>query len=95
MAGMVESGDHDNFPWARNGKWHVDVQNTGKWSTALAWNIGLIFPQLPIEATLAALVKTLYDRELSISENRVKPASILHNSSLIMGRQIINVLPEG
>lgn len=50
---------------------------------------------VPIEAGLAALVKTLYDRELSVSEHRVKPASILHNSSLIMGRQIINVLPEG
>jgi hypothetical protein len=40
-------------------------------------------------------VKTNYDRELSVSGHRVKPASILHNSSLIMGKQIINVLPEG
>ncbi len=54
-----------------------------------------MWPQIPIEAGLAALVKTLYDRELSVSENRVKPANILHNSSLIMGKQIINVLPEG
>jgi len=51
--------------------------------------------QIPLEAFLAGLVKTMYDRELSISENRVKPASILHNSSLIMGRHIINILPEG
>ncbi|RDW67906.1 hypothetical protein BP6252_09302 [Coleophoma cylindrospora] len=50
---------------------------------------------LPIEAPLILLTKTLYDREISISENRVKPASILHNSSLIMGKQIINILPEG
>jgi nucleoporin POM152 len=40
-------------------------------------------------------VKTMYDRELSVSENRVKPANIRYNSSLIMGKQIINVLPEG
>lgn len=51
--------------------------------------------KIPIEAFLAAVVRTMYDRELSISENRVKPANILHNSSIIMGKQIINVLPEG
>lgn len=51
--------------------------------------------KIPIEAGLAAVARHLYDRELSISENRVKPASILHNSSLIMGKQIINILPEG
>jgi nucleoporin POM152 len=37
----------------------------------------------------------LYDREISISENRVKPADILHNSSLIMGKHVIHILPEG
>lgn len=37
----------------------------------------------------------MYDRELSLSENRVKPADILQNSSLIMGKTIINILPEG
>lgn len=41
------------------------------------------------------IARNLYDRELSISEHRVKASDILHNSSLIMGRQIINVLPEG
>jgi nucleoporin POM152 len=55
-------------------------------------NIGC---QIPLEAFLAGLVKTMYDREISISENRVKPGDILHNSSLIMGKQIINILPEG
>lgn len=44
---------------------------------------------------MAALVKLAYDRELSISERRVKPADILHNSSLILGKQIIHILPEG
>jgi nucleoporin POM152 len=41
------------------------------------------------------MAKTVFDREMSISENSVRPASILHNSSLIMGKQIINILPEG
>lgn len=40
-------------------------------------------------------MKTLFDKELSVSENSVRPGRILHNSSLIMGKQIINVLPEG
>lgn len=40
-------------------------------------------------------MKTLFDKELSVSENSVRPARILHNSSLIMGKQIINILPEG
>ncbi|KAH8645652.1 hypothetical protein BX600DRAFT_421221 [Xylariales sp. PMI_506] len=44
---------------------------------------------------LLGLVKVFYDRELSISEHNVKVSSILHNASLIMGKQIINILPEG
>ena len=44
---------------------------------------------------MAAIVKVAYDSELSISERRVKPADILHNSSLILGKQIIHILPEG
>lgn len=50
---------------------------------------------IPITAWLGALVKVAYDRELSISEHRVKPADILHNSSIILGKQIIHILPEG
>lgn len=42
-----------------------------------------------------AFTKLLYDRELAVSERRVKPASILHNSSLILGKQIVHILPEG
>ena len=51
--------------------------------------------QIPLEAWLVALTKVLYDRELAVSERRVKPASILRNSSLILGKQIIHILPEG
>ena len=51
--------------------------------------------QIPLEAWLIALTKVLYDRELAVSERRVKPASILRNTSLILGKQIIHILPEG
>ena len=42
-----------------------------------------------------AFTKVFYDRELAIAEISVKPANILHNSSLILGKQIIHILPEG
>ena len=51
--------------------------------------------QIPIEAWLVAFTKIIYDRELAVSERSVKPASILHNASLILGKQIIHILPEG
>lgn len=37
----------------------------------------------------------MWDSELAISERSVKPGPILHNASLILGKQIINILPEG
>ena len=51
--------------------------------------------QIPIEAWLGAFTKVLYDREVAIAERSVKPASILHNASLILGKQIVHILPEG
>ena len=66
------------------------------------WTAGLLraalltaISQIPIASWLAALVKLAYDRELSILERSVKPADILHNSSLILGKQIVHILPEG
>ncbi|KAL6721098.1 hypothetical protein ACLMJK_000198 [Lecanora helva] len=50
---------------------------------------------IPFTAWLIAFTKIFYDRELAVSERIVKPASILHNSSLILGKQIIHILPEG
>ena len=50
---------------------------------------------IPLFTWLGGLTKVLYDRELAISERKVKPASILQNSSLILGKQIIHILPEG
>ena len=50
---------------------------------------------IPLGAGLVALSKVFYDRELAISERHVKHSSILHNESLILGKQIIHILPEG
>ncbi|CAL3971721.1 unnamed protein product [Diplocarpon coronariae] len=50
---------------------------------------------IPLEPLLIAAAKTFFDREISISENSVRPGSIVQKSSLIMGKQIINILPEG
>lgn len=46
-------------------------------------------------SAVIAFVKVFYDRELSISEHNVKISNILNNHSLIMGKQVINILPEG
>lgn len=53
------------------------------------------FAQIPLEAWLIAFTRVFYDRELAVSERRVKPANVLHNASLILGKQIIHILPEG
>lgn len=50
---------------------------------------------LPWQAWLIALTKYFYDRELAVDGVRVKRGNILHNSSLILGRQIVHILPEG
>ncbi|KAI1735136.1 hypothetical protein F4680DRAFT_453228 [Xylaria scruposa] len=50
---------------------------------------------LPFQGWLLAVLKVFYDKEMAISEHNVKLSSILQNSSLIMGKQIINILPEG
>ncbi|GJN71574.1 nuclear envelope pore membrane protein [Purpureocillium lilacinum] len=69
---------------------------TGVFLSHLVLNYMLMFNiPLPWQSWLIGLVKVLYDRELSISEHNVKVANILNNHSLIMGKQIINILPEG
>lgn len=42
-----------------------------------------------------SLVAAMWDSESAIGERHVKPGAILHNASLILGKQIINILPEG
>ncbi|KAL2752213.1 hypothetical protein ACRALDRAFT_2045012 [Sodiomyces alcalophilus JCM 7366] len=56
----------------------------------LMFNVGF-----PLQPWIFGLAKVFYDREISVSEQSVKVSSILHNHSLIMGKQIINILPEG
>ncbi|EEA19753.1 hypothetical protein TMatcc_009898 [Talaromyces marneffei ATCC 18224] len=61
-----------------------------------ATNVFLMFRiPLPLGAWGGILYKSFYDREMSISGGRVKPGDILHNASLILGKQIIHILPEG
>lgn len=55
----------------------------------------LICDQIPIGAWISGVMKIMYDRELAISERRVKPGDIIHNASLILGKQIVHILPEG
>lgn len=69
----------------------------GLFGAQMALNWVLMFNvQVAWTAWLLGIVKIFYDKgELSISEHNVKVSSILQNSSLIMGKQIINILPEG
>jgi nucleoporin POM152 len=50
---------------------------------------------IPVQAWFLGLLGFLWDSELAISERSVKPGAILHNASLILGKQIVNILPEG
>lgn len=50
---------------------------------------------IPVQAWFISFAGLLFDSELAISERSVKPGPILHNASLILGKQIINILPEG
>ncbi|KAK4963876.1 hypothetical protein LTR66_012596, partial [Elasticomyces elasticus] len=50
---------------------------------------------IPLGPLFVALGKMMYDKELAIDEHRVRPATVMHNSSLILGKQIIHILPEG
>ncbi|KAF7590173.1 hypothetical protein BBP40_003194 [Aspergillus hancockii] len=59
-------------------------------------NVFLMFRiPIPVGAWISGMVKLAYDRELSISERSVKPGDIIHNASLILGKQIVHILPEG
>ncbi|PNS21261.1 Nucleoporin POM152 [Sphaceloma murrayae] len=50
---------------------------------------------IPLGAALVAFTKLVYDRELAISERSVKYSSLMQDSSHLLGRQIIKILPEG
>lgn len=50
---------------------------------------------LPLSFWFWALVKFFYNREAGLSSDRVNPALIRSNASIILGKQIIEILPEG
>ncbi|KAG9229744.1 hypothetical protein BJ875DRAFT_488630 [Amylocarpus encephaloides] len=80
------------IPWL---EWSNATTSLAYVSHALATGMLMFRIPIPIEGWALLLAKTLYDKEMSISENSVSPARILHNASHIMGKQIINILPEG
>ena len=94
LVGMVLFCDDSPVPRACCLQCCFDVSHPGQYRSVPSNEIAHKL-QIPLEAWLVALTKTMYDRELAVSERRVKPASILHNSSLILGKQIIHILPEG
>lgn len=49
----------------------------------------------PVFAWLGALYGFADRRENSLSETWLNPEKILHNSSIILGKQIVQILPEG
>ncbi|KAK2612108.1 hypothetical protein QQS21_001838 [Conoideocrella luteorostrata] len=80
------------IPWLELSQFIVTTLFTGH----IVLNYMLMFNiPLPWQTWLLGFAKVLYDREISISEHNVKVSSILNNHSLIMGKQIINILPEG
>jgi nucleoporin POM152 len=51
---------------------------------------------LPIGAGFAAIGRSFWGAyEMAVNEHNVNPQSVMHNDSLILGRQIIHILPEG
>ncbi|KAH7138300.1 hypothetical protein B0J11DRAFT_450396 [Dendryphion nanum] len=50
---------------------------------------------LPIQTWLLSVLAFMWDKESAIGERHVKPGTILQNASLILGKQIVNILPEG
>ncbi|KAF2155355.1 hypothetical protein K461DRAFT_266638 [Myriangium duriaei CBS 260.36] len=50
---------------------------------------------IPLGAALMGLLRLVYDREVTISGSKVKYSNVIHDSSLLLGRQTIKILPEG
>jgi nucleoporin POM152 len=51
---------------------------------------------LPISAGFAAIGRSFWGAyEMAVNEHNVNPESVMHNDSLILGRQTIHILPEG
>lgn len=59
-------------------------------------NFWLMFNMsLPWQSFALGAAKLVYNKELSLSDTRVNPNDVIHGSNIILGKQIINLLPEG
>ena len=96
MARMVDSNYDHPLSCTRFAGRISDVQDTGQSRFQYLSVIQTILTvQIPFMAWLGAFSKIFYDRELAVLERSVKPADVLHNASLILGKQTIHILPEG
>lgn len=48
----------------------------------------------PLAATLASIGRAIYDRELSITEHRIRAKDVVHGADHISGRHVVHILPE-
>lgn len=80
------------IPWLEYGNWTATFVYIlhGVVNAMLMFRIGI-----PLQAWAMSIMAAMWDSELAISERSVKPGAIIHNASLILGKQIINILPEG
>ncbi|KAF2760866.1 nucleoporin Pom152 [Pseudovirgaria hyperparasitica] len=66
------------------------------WGAHMVLNIILMFRVgIPIHLWLFGFLKAIQDDEMGLMGRSVKPGHIIQNASLILGKQIINILPEG
>lgn len=94
MATVVIVHDDADLHFSCNAQCDTDVPYSGRHAQP-AGSSTTDKQQIPLQAWLVAFTRLLYDRELAVLERNVKPASVLHNASLILGKQIIHILPEG
>lgn len=97
MVGVVASYGDVPISVTRHVGWTFDVQNTCRSTLYGRFRIcALTACQIPLEALMLALGRALMGaREPAVARDRVKPADILFNSSVILGKQIVHILPEG
>ena len=94
MVGMEFKYYDGSFPSSCSSGWHLNVSDTRKLEARLVRG-AIADPHKILGYGFMAITKVVFDQELALSEHRVKAADILNNPSLILGRQIIHVLPEG
>ena len=68
----------------------------GIWALHAVLDFWLMFNlSLPYGSVLTALARIFYNKELSLSDTRVNPGRLIDQADIILGKQIINLLPEG